>query len=246
MAGNIIPAIATTNAMTAGLVVLQAFQILRDDYKKAKSVFLNSYGTGLTTKATLVEDLKPPNPNCSVCSPAQTTLIVDTSRATLNDLVEDFLKQQLGYGEEFSVNSEAGTLYDPELDDNLSKKFPELGVKGDSFLTIIDEDDDEPRINLILAISDQTLPEDSKPIHLPNKLNIARKPKPAPISKTNGHDATANGTTKRKRDADEAEIEEESARKRGKAAEQFAKAAQNGDTIVLDDAVDGAIVIDDD
>jgi ubiquitin-like 1-activating enzyme E1 B len=38
MAGNIIPAIATTNAMTAGLCVLQSLKVLKDDYEHAKMV----------------------------------------------------------------------------------------------------------------------------------------------------------------------------------------------------------------
>jgi len=101
------------------------------------------------------DTLKKPNPNCSICGVTQSRIVIDPSRATLNDLVEDVLKLQLGYGEEFSVHNEVGTLYDPELDDNLCKKFSDLGIKADSFLTIIDDDDENPRVNLSLSISEQ-------------------------------------------------------------------------------------------
>lgn len=38
MAGNIIPAIATTNAIVAGLCVLQSFKVLRGDFLSTKEV----------------------------------------------------------------------------------------------------------------------------------------------------------------------------------------------------------------
>lgn len=61
------------------------------------------------------------------------------------------LRSQIGYGEELSISNEIGTIYDPDLDDNLPKKLEDLGVKYDSFLTVVDEDD-EPRVNLELVI----------------------------------------------------------------------------------------------
>lgn len=39
MAGNIIPAIATTNAIVSGLCVLQSFKVLRGEYRSTKEVW---------------------------------------------------------------------------------------------------------------------------------------------------------------------------------------------------------------
>ena len=256
MAGNIIPAIATTNAMTAGLCVLQAFKVLREDLHKAKMVFLERSGARVVNSDTL----KPPNPNCNVCGVMQSRLIVDPDRATLNNLVEDVLKKQLGYGEEFSINNEVGTLYDPDLDDNLIKNFGDLGVKADSFLTIIDDDEENPRVNLSLSISEKTLPENTNPVQLPTKLEIARKPKPAPVptpianGDTNGHAPTTNGiSTKRKRSFDEEEdaadlgIAQQDAKRTKMQKNLKAESYQGDDVIIAGDADDdGAIVIDDD
>lgn len=100
------------------------------------------------------DTLRVPNPQCSVCGVTQSRLVVDTARATLNDLVKCILKLQLGYGDDFTINSEAGMLYDVELIDNLPKKFIDLGIKNGSFLTVID-DEENPRVNLLLSISEQ-------------------------------------------------------------------------------------------
>ena len=86
---------------------------------------------------------------------AQSRIKVDPSRATLKDLVEGVLRLELGYKEEFAVNNEVGTIYDPDLEDNLPKKFADLGVQNDSFLTIIDDDDESPRVNLQLSIEEE-------------------------------------------------------------------------------------------
>lgn len=149
MAGNIIPAIATTNAMTAALCVLQAFKVLKGDFDKARMVFLERTGV----RALNSDTLKPPNPNCPVCSVASSRLAVDPAQATLGDLVNGILRLQLGYGEEFSVNTQAGTVYDPDLEDNLPRKLSDLGISSDSFITVVDEDDESPRINFELIVT---------------------------------------------------------------------------------------------
>ena len=41
--------------------------------------------------------------------------------------MEELLRSQLGYGEEFTVNNEVGTLYDVDETDNLDKKLADLG-----------------------------------------------------------------------------------------------------------------------
>jgi ubiquitin-like 1-activating enzyme E1 B len=59
----------------------------------------------------------------------QTAVAVDLSRATLHDLVEDFVRLELGFGDrEFAVNSGEALLYDVEETDNLGRKLVDLGA----------------------------------------------------------------------------------------------------------------------
>lgn len=242
MAGNIIPAIATTNAMTAGLCVLQALKVLKGDLENAKMVFLEKSGS----RAINSDSLKPPNPNCPVCSVAQGRITIDPDRATLYNLVQDVLRLQLGYGEEFSLSSEIGTIYDPDLEDNLSKKLSELGVKGETLVTVVDEEDEQPRVNLELLIHEQRpepSTEEKKPVSLEKVVEIPRKPKAAPAPATEivvGLSGPESTTGKRKREAEEADAERRTKR--------LASLDANGDgdhPIVLDDSANGAIMIND-
>jgi ubiquitin-like 1-activating enzyme E1 B len=167
-------------------------------------------------------------------------------------LVDDFLRLQLGYGEELSVQHGDNILYDPEEDANLTKTFDELGLKGDSFITIVDDAEEDAKVDLALYITEKSLDKDTKPIHLPEKVQIGTKPKASQPAEqngeTNGHShPVTNGLTngvatggKRKREADEAEPENGVAKKR----EKIAPTADD-DVVVVDDD-DGAILIDDD
>jgi ubiquitin-like 1-activating enzyme E1 B len=251
MAGNIIPAIATTNAMTAGLCVLQAFKVMRNEISKAKFAFL----TRSTERVIASETLQKPNPHCATCGVAYATLVVDTKRAKLSDLVESILKTQLGYGEEFSVKRDADLLYDVDEDVHLEKTFEELGLKADTFITVFDEADEDGKIDVLFSVIEKEIEGDAPPLSLPEEVVIAKKPKKV-VPETNGHalpngsidatmhsalNGTTNGSTKRKADA--AELEGEIVRKKGKVMEEPRKdKPDENDVVVIED--DGAIVLD--
>ena len=76
MAGNIIPAIATTNAIVAGLCVLQARHVLSNQLEKARMVFISKR----VDQAFVIEPLRPPNPHCHVCGIVHDEIVV--SRGT--------------------------------------------------------------------------------------------------------------------------------------------------------------------
>ncbi|KAF1930934.1 ubiquitin-activating enzyme E1 3 [Didymella exigua CBS 183.55] len=254
MAGNIIPAIATTNAMTAGLCVLQAFKILRytdpEQLKRhAQVVFLTR-----TTERNLAADLvQPPNPECPTCSVTQITLTVDTARAKLSDLVEDVLKSQLDYGEEFNVTKDGDLLYDADEDAHLDKTFSELGLITGSSVTVIDDADEDCKVNVQFSIDAKNLPSADKPISMLRDLKIATRPKaaiPVAAPSTNGHghantNGTSNGTISGvKRTADEASLEDDIVRKKGKVIKE--KQVMNADDILVieDEKDDGVIELD--
>lgn len=205
MAGNIIPAIATTNAMVAGLCVLQAFKVIKGEYARTKWLWL--WNGSLRT-----DQLEKPNPECVVCSVAMTRVNIDLDKATLGDLVQNILKTSFSYSDEITVMTEAGIIYDPDLEDNLEKKLVDLGIGDASFIVVKDEEDDTPRVDLQLAVV-AVKAEDGRPaVTLVQRegetFEIPRKPEKAPLpeaaeSDTDDVEIVVNGTApitaKRKR-----------------------------------------------
>jgi len=201
MAGNIIPAIATTNAITAGVCVLQALKVLRQDLSSARMVFLSRS----SERVFSTEKLSPPNPSCDICGVARATIEVDLSRATLGDLVEGYLKKGLGYGDEISVLTDQ-LLYDPDFDDNMDNKLATMGVKEGTFITVMDDNEEEgdsgdilqARVNLVLAVVNKEIGEDQDPIMPPEEgVVISRKVKQAeasPVPQEVGEAAVGAGT----------------------------------------------------
>lgn len=163
MAGNIIPAIATTNAIVSGLIVLQALQLLRRAYGAMKTVMIQYKQKNPLSSATL----PPPSSSCAVCRDTFTEVLCDPNKTTLGDVVQGILGED---EREVSVYEEQRILADPDWDDNLERTLESLNVTRGKFLNIVDEDDQLETISVGIGILPPNHLEDSPPFVLPHPL----------------------------------------------------------------------------
>lgn len=95
-AGNIIPAIATANAIIAGQIVIHALRILKGKIENCQSVFLR--GIPNHRGGMLVKDkkLQEPSPKCNVCAiEGSLILVTDVNNLTIRQFEDLILKQKL-------------------------------------------------------------------------------------------------------------------------------------------------------
>ncbi|KAJ7856758.1 hypothetical protein B0H14DRAFT_2507719 [Mycena olivaceomarginata] len=164
MAGNIIPAIATTNAIVSGLIVLQALQILRKSYDKLRNVHLQVKPAVPLSTITMCA----PNPACGVCRDTYAMVLCDVKRARLGDVVRSVLGDD--DGREISVYEDKRVLSDPDWEDNYERTLESLNVSRGMFLTIVDEEGEWGTISVGLGILPADHPADSPPFILPDPL----------------------------------------------------------------------------
>ncbi|KAF5381549.1 hypothetical protein D9615_005564 [Tricholomella constricta] len=183
MAGNIIPAIATTNAIVSGLIVLQALHLLRHSHSAMRNVHLQYKPAVPLSTITLSR----PNPACGICRDTYAVLRCDPTRALLGDVVKGILGK--GAEREVSVYEDKRVLSDPDWDDNLERTLESLNVTRGKFLTIVDEEGEWGTISIGLS----TLPPDHPPSappyilpsplpHPPRKEKAPPPPEPAPAT----------------------------------------------------------------
>lgn len=130
MAGNIIPAIASTNAVIAGLIVFEAFKILEEKWKDCRHVYLNSKPNPLN-KLISPSALDGPNPKCYVCSAQpEVTVLLNVNQMTVQAFEEKILRGAL------------------------NMISPDVMVDDGKGTVLISSDEDETKDNLIKSLSD--------------------------------------------------------------------------------------------
>ncbi|XP_059653749.1 SUMO-activating enzyme subunit 2 isoform X1 [Cornus florida] len=147
IAGNIVHAVATTNAVIAGLIVIEAIKVLQQDINSYRMTYCLEH----PSKKMLLMPVEPfePNKSCYVCSETPLLLEVNTHRSKLRDFVEKIVKAKLGMSLPLIMHGPA-LLYEvgDDLDEdmvanyaaNFEKVLSELPspVIGGTMLTVED------------------------------------------------------------------------------------------------------------
>ncbi|CAB4412123.1 unnamed protein product [Rhizophagus irregularis] len=234
MAGNIIPAIATTNAIIAGMIVMQSFKILNEKLNECKTIFFDG---SRRPQIFLSESLNPPNPECRVCNNTHIILKVNTKKATLRDFLDKVIhgrNDDMDIGEVI-VEEGGRIIYDVEYDDNLDATFEQLQITDGKLVSVKPDDDIDEQNSSIFAIShrDFETPNtwfqvDGEPFAARNKISVTK----------------SNSFSKQKRKLEESEVDtfEGLSRKRPAMNEEIL--VEDDDIIVTDSGTQKLIVID--
>mmetsp|Transcript_59776 Transcript_59776/g.146772 ORF Transcript_59776/g.146772 Transcript_59776/m.146772 type:complete len:698 (+) Transcript_59776:73-2166(+) len=181
IAGNIIPAIATTNAICAGLQILQVFKILKKQIELSKksnpdesantspdlqladsclyvNCIRNRTRNGLYLTASLLEK---PNPKCYVCQYASIplTINVNDDKWTLKEFLARVVKKRLGF-EQPTLMLEGDFIWEEgdgadeeEFKCNLDKPLAKLPCGGIKHGIALEIDDNSQDLSIKVLVT---------------------------------------------------------------------------------------------
>ncbi|XP_062188775.1 SUMO-activating enzyme subunit 2-like isoform X2 [Phragmites australis] len=94
VAGNIVHAVATTNAIIAGLIVIEAIKVLKGDYQDYRMTYCLEH----PARKMLLMPVQPfqPNKSCYVCSETPVLLEINTKTTKLREVIDKVIKPKLG------------------------------------------------------------------------------------------------------------------------------------------------------
>ncbi|KAI4342142.1 hypothetical protein MLD38_026798 [Melastoma candidum] len=122
VAGNIVHAVATTNAIIAGLIVIEAIKVLQNDAKNYRMTYCLEH----PSRKMLLMPVEPfeQDKACYVCSETPLTLEINTKKSMLRDFVEKIVKAKLGMNLPLVMNGSA-LLYEvgDDLDEDMVANY---------------------------------------------------------------------------------------------------------------------------
>ncbi|ANQ11196.1 Uncharacterized protein PCOAH_00053000 [Plasmodium coatneyi] len=257
IAGNIIPAISSTNAIVASLQATQLIHViehfkrvkgsdkveekisLRDS--KAKHVWVKSIVSGnkMFSRGNIVnaENLEPPNPSCYICQQPMIDIYIKSfSEMTLYDFVKNVCTNELAFLYPFLDKQDRNIFdYDSFLEEDeeyikgLHNSLSEWDIKNDEILILTDFQNDKDQLEIHLK-EDPTL---QTPYDIKQKVVKNRKAEELP-----GPEAPPPSTKKRKHVNEEEETQND---------KKKARTENKVEEIIIDDEVcveDNLVLID--
>ncbi|CAI2298661.1 unnamed protein product [Caenorhabditis sp. 36 PRJEB53466] len=155
MAGNIVPAIAATNAMVAGMMVTEAMKLAHGLHELVQQSHVRLIPS-IVGKVFYNETPFPPNPQCYVCSEQKEVIVyVNPSQMTVHGLCEKVLKNELNMLAPDVMDNASSRIIissDGDTDDLLTKKLSEVSIEDGAILCC---DDFQQDMTLRLFIRQQ-------------------------------------------------------------------------------------------
>jgi ubiquitin-like 1-activating enzyme E1 B len=142
LAGNIIPAIATTNAIVAGLIVLQAIKVLSNQIDQCRAVYVRA--KPVMSKFIVSSELVKPNSKCYVCASKPEILVkLDIESFTVKQFETKILKKELNMIQpDVEIDDGTGRIIlssdESETEQNNDKTLSSFGLTSSSTVTCDD------------------------------------------------------------------------------------------------------------